>query len=153
MPMRPTRPPTHKPLSLDRLTRMVGEVTEIADDGAVTAEALEDLAAERGVDVAELYAGLAHTELSLAREHQVRFLVCAGGCQEWGALENIEHLVDVRRERIDDGRPAFDVIPRQCLDTCANAASVVVHAPGGKAMIPEATPEALDEAIEALVDS
>ena len=152
MPMRPTRPPTHKPLSLDRLNRMIGEVEAIADNGAVTAEALDDLAAERGVDVSELYAGLAHTELALVREHQVRFLVCAGGCQEWGALECIEHLADERRDRVDDGRPAFDIVPRSCLDTCANAASVIAHAPTGKAMIPEATPESLDEAIAALVD-
>lgn len=152
MPMRPTRPPTHQPLSLDRLTRLVTEVESIAEQGVVTAEALEDLAAERGVDVSELYAALAFTENSIKREHQVRFLVCAGGCQEWGALVNIEHLSDVRRERIDAGRPGFDIIPRQCLDTCMNAASVVVHAPAGKAMVPEATPQALDEMIAAVVE-
>lgn len=152
MPMRPTRPPTHQSLPLDRLTRLVTEIESIAEAGVITAEALEDLAAERGVNVSELYAAVAFTENAMKREHQVRFLVCAGGCQEWGALVNIEHLAGLREARVEAGRPAFDIIPRQCLDTCMNAASVVAHAPAGKAMIPEATPQALDEAIEALIE-
>lgn len=150
-PKRPSRPPTHQRLDLSRLAKLAAELEEIAEDGAVTSEAVEDLAFERGVGPEEFYAALATTDLELRREHEVRFEVCAGGCQEWGALPLIEHLVDVRAERLEDGEPAFDIIPRACLDQCNKAAAVVAAGPDGHALIPEATADGLDEAIDELV--
>lgn len=152
-PKRPPRPPTHKALDVARLARHAADLDEIAEDGMVSAEAIDDLAFERGVDVQELYAALAISELVIRREHEVRFEVCAGGCQEWGALDVIGHLLEARAERIDDGAPAWDVVPRPCLDQCRHAAAVIAAGPAGHALIPEATSEKLDEAIAELVDS
>jgi hypothetical protein len=151
-PKRPSRPPTHKALDTTRLARHARDLDEIAEDGQITAEAIDDLAFERGVDIQELYAALATSELELRREHEVRFEVCAGGCQEWGGLEMLGHLLEVRAERIDDDATAWDVVPRPCLDQCRHAAAVIAAGPAGHALIPEATIEKLDEAIAELVD-
>lgn len=150
-PKRPQRPPTHKRLEMARLSKLAAELDDIAEDGALSAEALEDLAFERGIGAEELYAAVATTELEVRREHAVRFEVCAGGCQEWGALPLIEHLVDVRTERLEDEAPAFDIVPKACLDQCDKAAAVLAAGPDGHALIPEATAEKLDEAIGELV--
>lgn len=150
-PRRPARPPTHQPIDPARLVRLAAELEDVAEDGVVTAEALDELALERGVGVEELYAALATSDLELRREHAVRFEVCAGGCQKWGALPLIEHLADARAERVEDGEPAFDIVARPCLDQCDKAAAVLAVAPGGHALIPEATADELDEAIAELV--
>lgn len=146
-PRRPSRPPTHKALPFQRVAKLAASLEEIVEDGKITAESIDDLAAESGVGAEQLYAALATTEYQLATEHAVRFEVCAGGCQEWGALVAIERLVDARLERVDGGEPAFDVIPRPCLDQCAHAAAVIVVSPDGRALIPKASPDELDRAI------
>lgn len=151
-PRRPTRPATHQPLDVARLARLAAELEEVAREGQLEAEAIDELALERGVGAGELYAALVTSDaLELRLHHEVRFQVCAGGCQKWGAVPLIEHLADARAERLEDGQAAFDIVPRACLDQCDKAAAVLVVSPDGHALIPEATTDDLDEAIAELL--
>ena len=151
-PLGPTRPPTHRGLSFEKMAKLAAEIEEVADGGVVTAEALDDLAADLGAGVEAIYAALATTELRIETDSDVRFEVCAGGCQNWGALPVLERLVDSRNDRLENGAQAFDVVPRECLDTCRQAAAVVVVSPAGRGVIEAATPAKIDEAIAALLD-
>ncbi len=150
-PKRPQRPPTHKSLSFDKLGKWVAEIEEAATGGVVTAEALADLAADLGTGAENLYAALVTSDLTLAPTGEpIRFEVCAGGCQQWGALSVLEHLLDIRADRLDEDEPTFEVMPKACLDKCGHAAAVVVASPAGRAVIEEATADKINEALEAL---
>lgn len=124
-------------------------VEEAADGEAISHDAMEELALEHGVDTSHLYAAAAvTTDVELAREHDVMFVACGGICQNWGALECIEHLCDLRRQRMDSGKSAFDIQARSCLDKCEHAPAVMVVTPSGTALIPGATRAALTDAVE-----
>lgn len=129
-------------------------IEDIAENGRVSAEALEDRALEDGVAVEHLYVAAAVVaDIEVVREHDVAFEVCAGGCQGWGSVDVLEHLIAARQDRIEDSAPAFDVVPRRCLDKCAAAPSVVVVSPDGRAVIEQANSDSLDEAIAELLEN
>ncbi len=146
---RPTRAATHRPIELSKLMNLALALEDAGDD-AITCDALEELAVdEGGVPRAHMYAAMVmNPELSFAREHDTAFVVCAGGCQEWGSLDVIETLLRAREARLDDGEPAFDVCAVLCHDKCEQAPIVEVHTDSGKALIEEADRDgALDEAL------
>lgn len=123
-------------------------VEDAADDEPITAEALEELALELGVDTSHLYAAAATTtDVAFSRQHDVAFVACGGICQNWGALECLETLVDIRQTRADNGLPLFDIQAKSCLDKCEHAPTVLVHTPDGSALIEQATPDKLREAV------
>ncbi len=147
------RIPTHKALDFSKMMRCGVAVDEAADDAPITADALEELALEEGVDVSHLYAAAAvTTDVQFAREHEVAFTVCGGNCQHWGALECLETLADIRRERIEDGKSGFDIQAKKCLDQCDLGPVVVVHTPGGKALLEKANKSALAAAVAEICD-
>jgi NADH:ubiquinone oxidoreductase subunit E len=151
---RPTRPATHTPLDLDRLMKLgvaVEDAAEDADEEQVAPEMLEELAEEMGTDVSQLLAATAMTtDLELARPEEVTFVCCAGGCQGWGALDRVEDLFDIRRERAEAGKALFNIHARNCLDRCQQAPVVLVHGPDGVAFLPEASRDDLEQAIDEL---
>ncbi len=135
-----------------RLSRWAADIDNIAIDGVVTSEALIDLAAELGTGTENLYAALVTSEITLKNSgEEVQFEVCIGGCQQWGALPVLEHLIDLRMNRIEEGDPAFAIVPKACLNQCSAAPAVVLISPQGRALLPAATLEHIDEAIEALL--
>jgi NADH:ubiquinone oxidoreductase subunit E len=147
-PKGPSRPPTHKEVDLQTLMKLGMELEEATDGDVIGAELIDELAAELGVDASRLYAAAAlTTELEIAAEHDVRFVVCAGGCQKWGALACLDELLALRERRVEQGAQAFDVVARRCLDRCSAAPAVLVHTPDGAALIEEATPAVLAEAV------
>ena len=123
-------------------------VEDAAAGEAITAGALEELALEQGVDISHLYAAAATTtDVEFAREHEVAFVACGGNCQNWGALECIEHLVTLQQERRDAGKDTFDVLARSCLDRCEHAPVVILRTPHGDAVIPAADRTSLGAAV------
>ncbi len=135
-------------IPVDQLMRMAGEVEDIAEDGVVQAEAIDDLSADLGVPREKLYAGLgASPHLQLAIEHSVQFLVCSGGCQQKGALVALRKLLDLREERLDGEKSAFDVVPRQCLSRCEQGPVAELRTPEGYAVIPALTPELAESVV------
>ena len=144
----PATPQVHKTMPMDQLMRLAGEVEDIAENGRVQAEAIDDLSADLGVPREKLYASLgASPHLELETEHEVQFVVCSGGCQQRGALVALRTLLDAREERMEDSKPAFDVIPRQCLTRCQEGAVAEVRTPDGTAVLTRITEESLTEAI------
>lgn len=128
-------------------------VEEAADGEPITGEAIDELALEEGVDAGYLYAAAAvTTEVEFAREHDVLFVACGGNCQNWGALDALEHLATLRQQRVDEGRAAFDIQARSCLDQCEHAPAVRMHTRDGDAFIARATRKAIDEAIALACD-
>jgi NADH:ubiquinone oxidoreductase subunit E len=128
-------------------------VEEAASGEPITGEAIDELALEQGVDASHLYAAAAvTTDVEFAREHEIAFVACGGVCQNWGALECIEHLALLRQERLDEGKPAFDIQAKSCLDKCEHAPAVMVVTPEGTALIARASKESLRQAVEQACD-
>ncbi len=146
-------PLVHKTMPLDQLMRLAGEVEDVAEDGLVRSEALDDLSDDLGVPREKLYASLgASPHLELASEHPITFAVCSGGCQQKGALVALRTLLDLREERLEDGKSAFDVVPRQCLSRCQQGAIAEVRTPDGTAVLTAITAESLTEAVTEVLD-
>lgn len=143
------RPPTHKPLDMNRMMKLGLAVEEAAEDAPIGGDALDELALDQGVDASHLYAAAAMTtDVEFAREHDVAFVVCGGTCQNWGALARIEQLVTLRQQRIDDGLPGFDIQVKRCLDQCGRAPVLQIRTPDGTAWLTEATEASVAEAVE-----
>ena len=121
---------------------------DAGEDGRITCDSLEELALELGVDTSHLLASAATTtDVEVAREHRIAFVGCGGICQNWGALECLETLVSLRRERLDNGETGFDIRAESCLDKCEHAPAFMVHTPDGSALMKDVTPEMLRDAV------
>jgi NADH:ubiquinone oxidoreductase subunit E len=147
------RPPTHAPVDLTRLLRLGGELEEAAPAGVLTAEIIEDVAQSQGAPRSHVYAAAAvATQLGFERRHPVALVVCAGNCQQWGALEGLEQILQLRERRLADGKPAFDVRTRPCLDRCDFSPMVALETKDGVAAIPFANREKVAAAVSAVLD-
>ena len=133
---------------MDKLMRLAGEVGELAEAGVVSAESIDELSADIGVPREKLYAGLAMSGLELKSDHGVQFVVCTGGCQQYGALECVSELLDIREDRMEAGDDGYDVIPRPCLNRCEHAPVVELRSPDGSALIGKATPASVSDAVD-----
>jgi NADH:ubiquinone oxidoreductase subunit E len=144
---------TPRVLDMGTLLRLAKQLDGIAGDGVVTAQAVETLAAELGIPIEDLYAGLGtSTQTTLALEHDQQFVVCIGGCQARGALPCVETLLTIRSKRLGAGKSGFDVVPRQCLSRCGYAPVVEVRSKDGDAVITAATPKSVAGAVKELLD-
>lgn len=142
---------THKGMDMPTIMRMAGEIEDLADGGQVSASAIEDHAVDLGIPPAKLYAGLGMTPaLALTLEHAVQMIVCTGGCQDYGALPCLSRLLDLRQDRLDEGLPAFDVVPRHCLNRCESGPVLEVRSADGTAVIVDATPALMESTVEGL---
>ncbi|MEZ4358852.1 MAG: hypothetical protein R3B48_01630 [Kofleriaceae bacterium] len=142
----PARPPTHLAVDPLRLASLGLEAEELAEDGVLAWAALDELAEDRGKPVSHYLAALALSDdVTLERPAGPVVHVCAGACQQWGALDLLEHLAT----RCVRGA-TFAVVPRSCLDRCDRAAVCVVESAEGAVVVEEATPAKLDEVLVAL---
>lgn len=150
-PRGPARPPTHAPADMRVLMNLAMDLDDIAVDDELSPDALEEFAEERGVPRAMVYAAVALApHLPIARRHDIAFSCCVAGCQQWGALDRIEHLLRARDRRTEASQPAFDVLVRGCMDRCDQAPVVVVHTPDGVAAVPAEDNANLDAALAEL---
>ena len=154
---RPTQPPTHAPLDMRRLMSIAAELEEAvelatgSDDlrAVLTPELVAELAADLGASEIAVYAAAAlMTEIGCDASAPVRFELCVGGCQGWGAMELLKQLLKRHSQQREAGAAPFGVVAKRCLDTCAQAPIVLVHTPDGTAGLPAATLAQLDEAFE-----
>ena len=145
------RPPTHKPLDMQRLMRIATELEEafeMSEHASLSPEAVDELADEIGAPASHVYAAAAMmTELPMDESAPIRFELCAGGCQSWGALPLIDKLSVAHAQRRENGEAGFGIVARRCIDKCAEAPVVLIRTPDGTAGLLKATPEALDEAL------
>lgn len=137
---------------MDKLMRLACDVEDVGEDGFVTAEAIDDLSADNGVPREKLYAALGMSgTVQLKLESKIQIAVCIGGCQEYGALPCASELLDMREDLLEEGAPAFDVVPRPCLNKCESAAVVEIRTQDGTAVIASATPELVRSSVEELL--
>lgn len=135
------------------MMRMAREIETIANNGLVSARAIEDQSADLGVPAEDLYAGLAMSpQTTLSLEHALQFVVCLGGCQERGALPCVNKLLEIQKKRHSAGTPSFDIVPRQCLNRCQNAPVVEIRSSDGNGVLTAATPKMVAKAIKELLD-
>jgi hypothetical protein len=142
----PTRSPTHRDIEPSRLASIGFEIEEAGEE-TLTPELLAGLAEDRGRPVSHYVAAAAlATELPFATSSKIQAVFCAGKCQQWGALDCIDHAMELRQTK-----GGFDVIAKSCLDRCANAAVCEIRTPDGTAVITEATPEKVEEALRSVL--
>src|SRR5438105_2199065 len=104
------RPPTHRPVELDRLLRLASALEDAAPDGRVTPERLEAVAEDEGAPRTHLLAAAALVPgLSVPRLHPCALVHCVGACQQWGALDRLEQSLRARDARLARGAEGFDV--------------------------------------------
>jgi hypothetical protein len=146
----PTRSPTHLDVELHKLAALGLEIEELAEAGVVGLPAVIELAEDRGKPVSHYLAALALADdVTLARSPQAGAPVvktCAGSCQQWGALELLEHLATRWTKAA-----TFTMVPVGCLDRCDRAAVCVIDSAAGTLVVEEATPAKLDEALDSLI--
>lgn len=144
------RPPTHKPVDFAKLANLGMEIEDLADGGPLALETLIDYASEQGKAPSHLLAATAlSTEVAMAPA-AATFTVCAGTCQQYGALPLMDALCAQWEQRRDDGKSLFTIAPRRCLDRCADGPVVTLTTADGTAVIPRATVQAMTEAVAAL---
>jgi hypothetical protein len=150
---RPTRSPTHREIEPSRLATLGTELDDIAAGDKVALAALVELAEDRGRSPAHYLAGLA-----LASEYQLdsgdaeaSVTLCVGNCQSWGALDCAERAIELWQQRLAAGQPGFRIAVKSCLDRCGGAAACVAATPAGTAVLLQATPEKLEEAVNTLL--
>ena len=145
MPKTPTRSPTHADVELSRLASMGLELEDIAENDEVALKALVELAEDRGRPPSHYLAATAlATELRVVPTAPLTVRVCAGTCQQWGALDLMDHLVERH------GKGGFAIAPVSCLDRCDLAPACEIHGPDGMLVIAPATTKTLDDALDAL---
>jgi hypothetical protein len=139
----PTRSTTHRDIEFHKLASLGLEVEELADGAPLTGDQLLQLATDRGRPPSHYYAAaVLAADVELASSHPVQAVFCAGKCQSWGALDCIDHAVEMWEKTRN-----FDVITRQCLDKCEHAAVCEIRTPDGTATITIATPAKVEAAL------
>ena len=143
-------PPRALPYSI---TSELGSILEqAAAGGPIRGKLIDRLAKKHGVPASHLYVAAAtRPELQFARDHKVAFVVCGGGCQEKGALDCLDHLVELRRPLLKKWfKKAFDIETRGCLNRCDHGPAIRIDSRHGAAHVDRATRDALSEAVETL---
>lgn len=131
----------------------LGDALGAAGAERLTPEVVEDLSADLDASEAQIYAAAAmFTEIPCDTSDPIRFELCIGACQGWGAAKLLDHLLKRHAERRSSGASRFGIVAKRCLDKCDSAAMVLVHTPDGSAALPMATVEGLDEALAQVLD-
>jgi len=144
----PPRTPTHTPVAQDELAKLARGLMERVPGGQLNPQLLAEAASDLEAPLAHVYAAAGLVPmLQFTRENQVVFLVCSGGCQQFGAVPVLEKLLALRDQRNAANESSFDVHTRGCLDRCEQGAMVAVFTPDGVAALPKASPEIVAEAV------
>ena len=142
----PNRSPSHREIDMGKLASLGMDVEELAEDGPLTPDRVIQVAEEQGKPASHYYAAVAlATELELPTA-PVTAVFCAGKCQSWGALDNLDAAVATWEKRPG----SFAIGVRTCLDKCFDAPVCELRTPAGTATILRAKP---DEVVRAIADA
>jgi len=113
------RPPTHKPLDMMVLFQLIQKIRTAAQGQPLSHDQVEALATEQGLPVSNVMAAMMFDpNLSITPETKAQITVCVGRCQSYGAIENLEKLLELRAARKAAGEPYFDLKTKNCMDRC-----------------------------------
>ena len=136
----PTRSPTHEAIDPGRLAAMGLDLEDIVNDETIALDRLVELAEDRGRPPSHYVAAIAlATDYRLAGTGKPQLKICAGNCQQYGALDLIDALLH-----------KVDLVPVSCLDRCDHAPACEIHGTHGQLVVAPATPAALDDALREL---
>src|SRR4051812_9823352 len=92
----PTQSPTHAEIELSRVAAMGLELEDLADGSPdLPLREIVQLAEDRGRPPSHYIAAIAlATEIPIASGAKLALKICAGNCQQYGALDLIDHLVE-----------------------------------------------------------
>ena len=136
----PTRSPTHEAIEPGRLAAMGLDLEDIVKDDEIALADLVELAEDRGRPPSHYIAAIAlATDYRLAGTGKVQLKICAGNCQQYGALDLIDGLVNT-----------VDLVPVGCLDRCDQAPACELHGNHGVLVIAPATVAAVGDALSHL---
>jgi len=145
---------THELLPMEEMEKLRNAIQAKANEARVTFTMVEEVARDNEVPVSHVYAGMSlDPNLVPDLSQDVLIAVCTSTCQLQGAIANIEELVQLRKQRVAEGKAAFDIVPRQCLDMCAHAPVAITRSPMGTAAHPRLQPEHIPDMISTLCDS
>ena len=85
---------------------------------------------------------LVRARRELEVSHPIQLVVCAGKCQSWGALDVIDRAAEIWEKA-----PRFDLVTRQCLDRCDQAAVCELRTPDGTVVLTQATADTVAAAL------
>ena len=136
----PTRSPTHESIDPGRLAAMGLDLEDIVHDDAIAVPDLIELAEDRGRPPSHYVAAVAlATDYKLAGSGALHLKICAGNCQQYGALDLIDGLLK-----------KVDLVPVGCLDRCDQAPACELHGDHGVLVIAPATVASVGEALSHL---
>lgn len=148
----PSRAPTHKPIDHRKLMKLGMDLEDLATDGVLSFEAIDEFSIEQGVSHGTLYAAAAvATELTFSKDKPITVRACAGNCQQWGAIKCLDAAADLLVAELDEDNAGFNIVPTHCLDQCQHAPVVLLDTDSGTVQLKEATPEILKENLTELL--
>ena len=151
--MGPPRPPTHKAGDLAKLMSHGIDLEAYAQDGFLSHDALERFASDEGIALKEAYAAAAYNpSLRFELREDVQLVVCVGACQQWGAMDVVDHLIGEKERRGAADLPSYDIMTRSCLNACDHAPMVALQSVDGATGLTRATKESVNAALRSLLD-
>ena len=104
---------------------------------------MRELAEDRGRPVSHYYAGATlGADVEHEVKHPVQLVACVGKCQMYGALDVIDRVAEFHEQQ-----PRFDLVTRQCLDRCDEAAVCELRTPDGTVTLTLAKPDGVVAAL------
>ncbi|MDP6945547.1 MAG: NAD(P)H-dependent oxidoreductase subunit E [Myxococcota bacterium] len=148
------RKPTHEPLDLNVQWDLSDAIEEAAPDRRVSHALMAQVAQAQNAPESHVYIGAAiDPMLQWERTSDLTLHVCVGACQGFGATEVLDAILASRAARTDEGKPAFDIIPRGCLSACERAPVVASNGGHGQALHPEMTLAGVAEVLDVLLEA
>ena len=133
---------THQPISPAEMMRLALALRSALNGEPVSVELVERIAAAEDAPAAHVYAAMAmDPNMAPQIEHDVLVAICVGSCQAQGAIPILQTLLEERAARVSDNRPAFDILPRSCLDLCPHSPVCMTRTPTDLKAHARLTPE------------
>ena len=150
----PPRPVTHQRIDPLKLKDIAERLENFLDGQPTTPALMRQFSEEEGVVLSHAYAGLAVApQIMPPIDSETLIAICVGDCQEQGALENLEELLELKDGLDQKGSPSFSIVPRHCLDMCAHSPVCISRSPHGQAAHPRLKKESLQEMVSQLCET
>lgn len=144
--------PTHPTVPMENLIKLAQALMAASGGEPFSLELAQKVADDNDAPLSHVFAGAGIMGIRPEQTGDIAFVVCVGGCQGFGALDCIDDLIKLRKDRAGADKRLFDVHPVSCMDRCQLAPAVRVHTPDGVGFLPSAKADALTVAVAEVCD-
>lgn len=141
-------PATHKSIPMDEimlLAKLIAAKWKETEE-PVTKKLLLEISETSKLPLSHCYAAAGRMNVPFEEgADSTSFIVCVGECQRSGAMECLEHLLELQDSRESEGKPSFSIQARGCLNRCMTAPVVAVNSPSGPIGIAYASIDKIDQ--------